>query len=192
MKKILAGSVALLTILIVAGVVWSQFPSGQAILKSAKSANPAVIVGLVTASVTAIVSVLSILISKHLERRAQILQDLRSKKTPIYEKIIDTLFKVTFAGVLGEEQPTEKELLLFFTRTTQELVVWGSDDVLRAFEKFKTTISGQHGKEKQSTITVFCLEDFLFELRRDLGHLNKGMKRGSILRIFVNDIDDYL
>ena len=29
-------------------------------------------------------------------------------------------------------------------------------------------------------------------IRKDLGHKNSGFKRGAILRLFINDIDEFL
>jgi hypothetical protein len=72
--------------------------------------------------VTVAVSVISILLSKHLEHCAVIIQELRARKTPIYEDI-STMFKVVFADKLGEQPLTEAELMRFFAATTEKLTV---------------------------------------------------------------------
>jgi hypothetical protein len=40
--------------------------------------------------------------------------------------------------------------------------------------------------------SMFIVEDVLLEMRKDLGHPNRGFNKGDILRLFVNDIDKYL
>jgi len=32
----------------------------------------------------------------------------------------------------------------------------------------------------------------LLAIRQDLGHKNSGFKRGTVLRLFINDIDDFV
>jgi hypothetical protein len=39
---------------------------------------------------------------------------------------------------------------------------------------------------------LFLYERFLLEVRRDLGHKNKDLKKGTLLGLFVNDLDRYL
>jgi hypothetical protein len=39
---------------------------------------------------------------------------------------------------------------------------------------------------------LFAFEQMLFEIRRDLGHENNGLGAGDLLRLFINDVDDYL
>ena len=39
---------------------------------------------------------------------------------------------------------------------------------------------------------LFLYENLLMEIRKDLGHKNQGFKRGTLLGLFVNDIDKYL
>ena len=39
---------------------------------------------------------------------------------------------------------------------------------------------------------LFAYEDLLYAVRRDLGHGNRGLKRGDILALFVNDIEEHL
>ena len=51
--------------------------------------DPKIGAGLVAASATILVSLISVLVSKHLERKTVILAHLREKKIPTYEKIIN-------------------------------------------------------------------------------------------------------
>jgi hypothetical protein len=39
---------------------------------------------------------------------------------------------------------------------------------------------------------LFWLEELMIEIRRDVGYPTTTLKRGDILRLWVNDIDQYL
>jgi hypothetical protein len=159
--------------------IWSAF----------SSVDPRLGAGLVAASATVLVSLISVLISKHLERKAAILAHLRDKKIPTYEKIINFIFSLTFAEKLGKKQPTEKEMIKFMAEITQELVIWGSDEMLEAFYRFRmTSIENADGKDESPYKVLYMVEDLLLAIRKDLGHSNKNISRGKILGLFVNDM----
>ena len=101
-KKQIALGLILLSILMLGGYllitnVWDVF----------SSVDPKLGAGLVAASATILVSLFSVLVSKHLERKAEILAHLREKKIPTYEKIINFIFSLTFAEKVGRKQPSE-------------------------------------------------------------------------------------
>lgn len=157
------------------------------------SIDPKLGAGLVAASATILVSVFTVLVSKHLERKAEILAHLREKKIPTYEKIINFIFSLTFAEKLGKKQPSEKEMIKFMAEITQELVIWGSDEMLQAFYKFRMmSIENTEGTPNNPYNVLFMVEDLLLAIRKDLGHKNKDVGRGKILGLFVNDLPDEL
>jgi len=82
-------------------------------------------VSVVAASASVIVAMLTLVISKRLETRTVITQELRAKKTPIYEEFIATLYKVLFAEKLGQESMSHAELMSFFASYTEKLTIWG-------------------------------------------------------------------
>lgn len=156
------------------------------------SVDPKLGVGIVAASATVIVSLISVLVSKHLERKAQILAHLREKKVPTYEKIINFIFGLTFAEKLGKKQPTEKEMIKFMAEVTQELVIWGSDEMIDAFYKFRIkSIDNANGEQQNPNEILYTVESLLLAIRKDLGHENKNMPQGKLLGLFVNDIRVY-
>ena len=153
------------------------------------SVDPKLGVGIIATSGTIIVTLISVLVSKHLERKAQILSHLREKKVPIYEKIINFIFSLTFAEKLGKQAPTEKEIVKFFAEVTQELVVWGSDEMIDAFYKFRTeSINNADGLQTEPNGILFTVENLLLAIRKDLGHQNKNIPKGKLLSLFINDL----
>ena len=153
------------------------------------SVDPKLGVGIIATSGTIIVTLISVLVSKHLERKAQILAHLREKKVPIYEKIINFIFSLTFAEKLGKKSPTEKEIVKFFAEVTQELVIWGSDEMIDAFYKFRIeNIDHANGLQTEPNGILFTVENLLLAIRKDLGHQNKNIPKGKLLSLFINDL----
>jgi len=161
-------------------ISWSAF----------SSINPTVGAGMVAATATVIVSVISVLVSKHLEQRAILLKEHRERKTPVYEEMVKLIFRIAFADKLNLPQLKENELIEKMAWFTENLVIWGSDELVLAWNRFRTISvknQGQAGFE-----VLFEVERLLLAIRKDLGHSNKGLTSGKVLGLFVNDIESYL
>lgn len=164
---------------LLAAKLWSIF----------SSINPTLGAGIIAASGTVIVTLISVLVSKHLERKAHVLAHLREKKVPTYEKIINFIFSITFAEKIGKKQPSDKEMIKFMAEITQELVVWGSDDMIDAFYKFRIqSIDSANGLPQEPHEILYTVEKLLLAIRKDLGHSNKNMPKGKLLGLFINDL----
>lgn len=94
-------------------------------------------------------------------------------------------FEVVFATKLGHEAKSEEEVIDFFQRIIPKLVLWSSDDVLETFIKFRQ-LSAQPG----NTSTFSLFGKMLLDIRKDLGHQNKGLSELYLLGVFVNDIEN--
>lgn len=68
---------------------------------------------------------------------------------------------------------------------TERIVVWGSDEVVDAFYRFRNSNNVDGGQG-----AILCIEDMLLAIRKDLGHRNKSLSRGKILGLFINDIEN--
>ncbi len=167
---------------------WGIYLFVAALVSTLASMQSDIAVAIVAAGSAIIVSVFSLVMSKRFEAMAVVRQELRAKKTPIYETIVKTLLKVHFAEKIGEKPPTEQELMQFFTTVTEQLIVWGSDEVFLEFRAFRMgSIKGARPID-----IMFQYEKILAAIRKDLGHKNKGFKPGTILGMWVNDIDSYV
>lgn len=167
---------------------WGAYLFIAAVVSSFVSMQSDVAVAVVVAASTIVVTACSLVMSKRLEARAAVRQELRAKKTPTYESIIGMLFKLQFADKIGEKSLTNTELMKFFATATEKLVVWGSDEVVREFRAFRMmSIAGGN-----PIGVLFQYEKILYAIRKDLGHKNQGFKRGTLLGLWVNDIDHHL
>ena len=178
----------LLAIVLVGGIAWIIYFVVAKVFRSLTNIKSDIAVAIVAASATITVSIVSLVISKVMETRSAVIQELRAKKIPIYEELISTLFKYQFAEKLGEERMGETELIKFFANLTEKLTIWGSDGIIRAFSDFRLA-SSRIAKPED---ILFIYENLLLEIRKDLGHKNRNLKRGMVLSLFINDIDQYL
>lgn len=187
MKKFLQVSFSLLLMCL---VTYGLYKTTISIWGVFKAIDPTLAAGILAASATILVSVITIMLSKRQEHKVEIEAQLRQKKIPIYEKLIEFIFLITFAEKLGKNQPSEKEMIQFFADTTKDLVVWGSKEMVKAFGDFRENLmsSVEGGEPKKVLATV---EDLLFAIRKDLGHKHVGIKRGDILRLYINDLNNY-
>ncbi len=124
---------------------------------------------------------------KNQEYRQQIVKEHRENTIPQYKQFID--FTYTLAQNIRDEkqQLTEDEIKEVIDQFVPKLIIWGSDEVIKAFYEYRqASISGKPGEN------LVFLEDFIVAMRKDLGHANKKIKRGMILGLFVNDIQKFL
>ena len=145
---------------------------------------------LIAASATIVVSVISVLLAKFLEHRSEIRKEMRIKKIPVYTDLIKFMFRISFAEKRGQNAPSEKEILDFFQDFTEKIVVWGSDEVINTFNDFRTF--AQRNQSSKNQDILFLAERLFLAIRKDLGHKNKGLTKGKLLGLFVNDIEKYV
>ena len=178
-RKIMEWLLAITLLAAIVLVLWR----GVVYVTSLKSEVAAAILA---ASIAGAVSIVSLAASKAYETRTLIAQDIRAKKTPAYEEIANMLFRLQGSGLPGGTQVEEAEVNDWFVRTTERVAIWGSDEMIRAYGRFKRTTW-----EGEPIGALFAVEDLVLAIRRDLGHSDQ-LERGSILRMFITDVDNYL
>lgn len=182
----------LLSVLV--GALWLLYIVLRAAFNAVIGMESDIVAALVTVSVTGLLSVLSLVLSKRMEVRAAINRDLRERKLPVYEKLISFMFqRVMFADKLGKKRADDAEVMKFMADVVDELIVWGADGVVKGFVDFRMgAVKGDNSEASPGVELLFLYEKLLFEIRKDLGHDNKGMGQGTLLRLFINDVDKYL
>ena len=142
----------------------------------------------VVAATTIVTSVLALLVSRYFERRRALDEQHRLRKIPIYEDFM----RYWFSLLLSDEThpaPTPEETHDFLAGFTQQLIVWGSDRVLKEWSGLMRKFREIDDPENVSPDLMFSFERMLLTLRRDLGHRNKGLERKDLLRLFTTDVD---
>lgn len=143
-------------------------------------------VGVVSALAVISVAVIGYFANKSIETKKAVEQAVRPKKLELYQGFI-----TFFLRVLGKDgvvkKPTDKEMQEFYVKSTPLLITFASSDVIKKWGKLRLSMAESEGQQ-----SLFELEALIKNIRRDLGHSSRGFQKGDILRLFVNDIDDYL
>ncbi|MCH7922726.1 MAG: hypothetical protein IH975_06825 [Nitrospinae bacterium] len=166
---------------------------GWTIWKALSGLSKEVATAIIAGSATVLVSVISLILSKHWERRREIEQEHRKQKLPIYEEFMTFWFRVVMSHSPGKKPVSEEEMINFFTSFTQKLMIWGSDKVLKEYSNFKN-LSSSIAEQPSSEVllTMLTFEKLLFAIRSDVGHKNKGLGQGDLLALFITDLDKVL
>ena len=138
---------------------------------------------LIASSVTILVAVITLVAGKILEQRIRIREEIRAKKIPVYEKLIQTYFRIFYAPKTGTTAPSQEELVSVFADFAQNMIVWGSCDVIRAWNEFRTAQFDQKDMKKN----LDRMETFFRAVRRDIGNDVRCLKQGDLVSLFVND-----
>ena len=181
----------LLGLILFAAILYGAFIFIRAAMRILTSLDSDIAVAIIAAAATVFVSVLSIVLGKAYESRTLIQKEHREKKIPVYEDLIKFMFRILM-GVKTGDQPTEKEIIDFMSHFTQRIMVWGSDDVLAAWVKWRRAAIDEQDLKKNPIKLMLLYEDLILTIRRDLGHKNKNIGEGDVLALFVNDIDQHL
>lgn len=150
---------------------------------SLSTLDSAIIVSLITATVS-IVSYVSGSIINSIMKRNEYFRNHREKP---YMSLI-SLFYDFQSQAKTNHIFTQEELANKFYEFTKELTLWGSSKAIKAWGNWRTASSKDNLDPQE---LLFEMEKVLIQLRKDMG-LKHGIKEGDLLRLSVNDIDDYL
>lgn len=160
----------------------------------------------VAASIAGTVSIIIHVVGKIYERRAAAEQALRAKKSSFYELFIGS-FMEWLLTTRSEDplpplptapgDPTQLirdedgrinvlKLLLTFNR---EALLWGSDDVLVAWSRLRSSSARGNLKPVESLNLYARL---VLALRKEYGHKNRHVTEAIIAKTFVNDYDEMM
>jgi len=92
-------------------------------------------------------------------------------------------------GVFSGKDGNTEIFETLFRDVTPKLVTWASDDVIRAWTKFRKFAIRNSGENIE---LMFLFEEILKAVRQDLGHKSNNLEKGDLLGLFINDIDDFL
>lgn len=146
-------------------------------------------VAIIAAAATVLVSVISIIVGKIYEAQTSIQEELRKRKTPVYEEFITFIFRVLLGEKTGST-PTSDEMAKFLSDYNQKMMVWASDSVLREWSAWRHSLEQHNALEEPNFVAgLIQYEKLILAIRKDLGHKNEGIKKFDILRLFINDLD---
>lgn len=133
------------------------------------------------------VAIVSYFTSKSVENRRAFESSIRKNKVELYDKYISFYFEVFSNEELGL-RPTQEEMTKFIVNSNPAIVTYASNGVIKKMGKLRLNIMSN----ENTTNSLFLIEDIMVEMRKDLGHSRNGFKKGDIMRLTVNDIDNYI
>jgi hypothetical protein len=152
--------------------------------------SPTVAAAIVAAGATGLLSLLTWILQRRDERKKAIAQEIRTRKIEIYTRMLEHWFEIFGLGEDRSDAESERAIAAASTqiaRLTPLLLSWASDDVLSSWSKYRRAFSTP-GADPVALMLGF--EQFLFVVRRDVGHANKGLQTGDLLALWVNDVDE--
>jgi hypothetical protein len=142
------------------------------------------LIALITGILTIGGSVIAVILNRKSELRKQIEVDLRNKKVPMYEDFLKISVGYLLDNKKKQNPNSENHLLNDLRRITPVLLVWASEDVIKAWSNFKQA----SGDPDQQPNIIFMFEALIQSIRKDLGHIDDNIQKGEILTLFINDI----
>ena len=143
---------------------------------------------------TAIVSVVTIVISKHIEKEADFRRAQYQEKLKTYQIFVDDIFASTFLDSSAKNNNTSQERKLqkqseAVKKFIKNVILWGNDEVIHAASLWFIHVRAQGSDDKKIHASIQEMEELLMTIRKDLGHSNKKIQKGDILRLFITDYD---
>ncbi len=172
----------LLTLFIFCAIAWFGI-KGFWNLVSTTFTDSKVMAAVVTGSFSVIAAAFVVVFGRHLERKKEIEISYRQKRTELYDEFLSKIFSAFTKGSDRVENMAQA-----FRDFNTKAVLWASPNVLKAYYALNKTFQS----EKSLISKLHDLESFLQILRHDLGLSNKDLNQGDILRIFINDYDEYI
>lgn len=93
---------------------------------------------LIVIVLSAFLSVLSVVIGKHLEIKHMILQQNREKKENLYEDFISSLFGFFLKAKEGEK--VSESMISSFKEKIPSLIIWAHEDVIKSYKTLFQTV----------------------------------------------------
>lgn len=149
--------------------------------------NREVAAAIVAALGTAVVTLLSVLATRVFERRGAVERAQQERRIPVYEEFVSGLLQFFGKTIQEPEVDHSADVTKLMAAFTEKVIIWGSDDVVQLWGRYQYQIRAAQTDEQRAEMT-FMLEQLLLGLRRDLGHANKKLGRGDLLKTFITDI----
>ena len=151
--------------------------------KTLSKLDSVVLVALITGSVSLIGVLFTSVISKIIEYKQKRRDYLNQKREEPYKQFIDAYYKLLLSKKISEDY-TQEDMMKDMKEFSQGLTLWGSNDVVKLWVKYKTQCDKMDPDKN-----MYLFEKILYAIRKDMGFRN--MRKGTLLKFFVNDLDDY-
>lgn len=193
LKELLPGIIMLIIIILgvigIMNLIWtglSKIGSGLFnLINTISTLDTVLVIALISGAITILGLVVNSIISialKASEHRNKAKTELRVKMEKPYSQFIGFIFD-TMKSTKANKPINDEEMLNRMMEFSKEVTLFGSNKVVKRWAKYRTSAATLSSIENLSQ-----LESILFAIREDLGMKKRGMKKGDILSMFINDI----
>lgn len=158
-------------------------PSVVNFFSSLSVLDSAVIVALITGTASTITFVVGRIVDGIMKRD----EYLRAHREGPYMKLISLYYDFSMQKN-AKETLSQEEVVRAFNAFTKELTLWGSAKAIKVWGEWR--VKSTRGNIDPEGL-LFGMEAVLIQLRKDMGQKH-GIKKGDLLRLTVNDIDDII
>jgi len=132
---------------------------------------------------TAIIGGIGWLLKDEKERRREIEKQLSEKKYNVYIRIIELFFSVVNGVRMKKDLPTD-DLVNTLMKIMEELLVYGSDSVVKKFSYWK-----RHAGENDGIGAIVVFAEIILEIRKDMGQPESKVDIDDLLGMFITDYE---
>ena len=158
-------------------------PAFSVFFSSLSSLDSAIIVALITGAVSAVSFLGNTIVNSIMKKNEYI----RVHREEPYMRLISLVYDFQAAASKGKTM-ADDELAEILTQFNKELTLWGSSKAIQAWGSWRTASSTESVEPLQN---LFRMEQVMVQLRKDMG-MRRGLRKGDLLRLLVNDIDSVL
>jgi len=155
--------------------VWKIIEQFIAFLKTIDAQIAAQIIG---TSGTVLAAVVAVVLGQVYTKHRDLREAHRKVKTDIYNAFVQKITDVLFTGEKKPEEELQNNLITFFREFSTKLMLSGSDRVIKAFNAWREA-------GHTNSAIILSTDRLLCELRRDLGHKNRGLKPGDVIKLYL-------
>ncbi|QDG49288.1 hypothetical protein FIV42_00625 [Persicimonas caeni] len=137
------------------------------------------------ALVAGVATVLVAVWTKYRETMHEVEVDLRKRRIEVYENLLEVIFDM-YRKQQKDEPVDQEGLADRVAAFTRDLTLWGSDDIVRAWQEIQ--LKESHGAyEGFNEERVVDLDKLLLAIRRDSGHQDTTLGPGDLTSLYVTD-----
>ena len=143
---------------------------------------------LLSISIPILGSAVLLAVQRSWEKHRDLTQRMRDKKEPLLDQMLERLFEVMDSGV-RDKSPDHSKWRSVMMELNRQLIIWGSEHLIREYNavlaKFRSSASADTSDKTRAIELMQEVERLFLAARRELGHSNRGLRRGDLLRIFI-------
>jgi len=190
--EFLGGAVAVILLVaigaLVVGFVFSVWKIAHALPHILSSSRPEVLAAAIATSGTILLGLSVHLFEKMFSKNRDISEAHRPHKIEIYRSFLEKFIGFVQTSKNRNDKQNEAELKKmekFIHQFNRESILWASPKVLQLYKQFSTKASND------SVRSLEVMDHLLREIRKDLGHSNRGLKKGDLMKVFLSDPEEF-